>query len=171
MDIRLIPWTPDLREELTEICNRVDRQYLSDRMPVPYTLADADSWLKMVSEHDGRDGLFRAIFVNGHIVGTVTFEQHADVYQKTAEIGYFLLDEYQSCGVMTSAVRLACRCAFDTLDINRITGFVFAPNTASCKVLEKNGFQFEGRMRRAVWKKDTACDLLIYGKLREDETA
>ena len=155
-------------EELASICSRVDRRNLSDRMPYPYTPEDAECWLKMVKEHDGKDGLFRAILVNGHVAGTITLEKNTDVYRKSAEIGYFLLDEYKSCGVMTAAVAMACEQAFEALDIHRITAFVYAPNTASSRVLEKNGFLLEGLMRKAVWKDGKTLDLLVYGKLKED---
>lgn len=41
-----------------------------------------------------------------------------------------------------------------------------APNTASRRVLEKNGFQPEGRMKNAVTKGSALYDLCIYGKCR-----
>lgn len=166
MEIQLKPWTIDMKDGLMAICNAVDRQYLANRIPYPYTEVDADWWLGMVAEHEGKDGIFRAILVDGAIVGNITIEQKKDVYGKDAEIGYLLLTEAWSKGIMTEAARRICEIAFSELDIIRITGLVCEPNTASRRVMEKNGFVQEGLMRNAVVKGDSIYNLCIYGKLR-----
>ena len=120
----------------------------------------------MVSEHDGKDGVFRAVLADGKVVGNITVEQKTDVYCKDCEIGYLLLTEYWSKGIMTEAVRQICDAAFSELDIVRITGLVYAPNVASQKVLEKNGFVWEGLQRNAVYKNGKIYDLILYGKLK-----
>ena len=170
MNIELLKWNMELKNELIHLCNRVDRSYLSDRMPEPYTESDADWWLGMVSEHDGVDGLFRAISVDGRIAGSISVECKSDVYRRDGEIGYMLPDEYRSQGIMTEAVKLMTREAFEKLDILRITGIVYAENTASQRVLEKNGFVPEGLQRKAACKRGKMHDILLYGKLREDNT-
>ena len=166
MTIELLKWSPALKQDLINICNAVDRSFLSNRMPLPYTEEAADWWLGMVSEHDGKDGVFRAITVDGRIAGNISIEQKADVYCRDAEIGYLLLTEYWSKGIMTEAVRQICELAFAELDIVRITGLVYEPNTASQRVLEKNGFAREGLQRNAVWKDGRIHDLCLFGKLK-----
>lgn len=42
MTIDLHKWTFADREALMALCNAVDRTFLSDRLPYPYTEADAD---------------------------------------------------------------------------------------------------------------------------------
>ena len=166
MTLELIKWSPTLKQELIDICNDVDRTFLSNRLPYPYTEEAADWWLGMVSEHDGKDGVFRAIAADGKIVGNISVEQKADVYCKDGEIGYLLLTAYWSRGIMTEAVRRICEIAFSELDIIRITGLVYAPNIASQRVLEKNAFVQEGLQRNAVYKDGKVYDLCIYGKLK-----
>ena len=165
MNIILKKWSGELKQELMDICNRVDRSFLSDRLPYPYTDASADWWLGMVSEHDGKDGIFRAIIVDGQAVGNISVEQKSDVYCKDGEIGYLLLTDYWSKGIMTEAVRQICEIAFVDLPLLRITGLVYAPNTASQRVLEKNGFVQEGLQKNAVFKDGKVYDLCLYGKL------
>ena len=131
MTLELIKWSPALKQELIDICNDVDRTFLSNRLPYPYTEESADWWLGMVSGHDGKDGVFRAISVDGKIVGNISVEQKADVHCKDGEIGYLLLTPCWSRGIMTEAVRQICEIAFSELDIIRITGLVYAPNIAS----------------------------------------
>ena len=166
MNLELMKWTPALKQELIDICNDVDRTFLSNRLPYPYTEESADWWLGMVSEHDGKDGVFRAIAADGKIVGNISVEQKADVYCKDGEIGYLLLTANRSKGIMTEAVRQICKVSFSELDIIRITGLVYAPNIASRKVLEKNDFVQEGLQRNAVFKDDKVYDLCVYGKLK-----
>ena len=166
MQIELVKWSPTLKQELMNICNKVDRSFLSNRIPFPYTEESADWWLGMVSEHDGKDGVFRTIVVDDMVVGNISIEQKADVYCRDAEIGYLLLTEFWSKGIMTEAVRLICEIAFAELDILRITGLVYAPNVASQRVLEKNGFLKEGIQRNAVCKDGEVYDLCLYGKLK-----
>ena len=167
MNVKLVKWTQENKHELIKICNEVDRSYLSNRLPYPYTEESADWWLGMVSEHDGKDGVFRAIAADDKIVGNISVEQKSDVYCKDAEIGYLLLTDCWSKGIATEAVRQICAEAFSELDIIRITGLVYAANIASARVLEKNGFAREGLQRNAVYKDGKIYDLCIFGKLKE----
>ena len=167
MAIELVKWSLELKDDLIAICNCADRSYLSNRMPYPYTEDSADWWLEMVSEHDGKDGVFRAIVMDGITIGNISVEQKEDVYCKDGEIGYLLLTEYWSRGVMTEAVRQICEISFSELDIIRISGLVYAPNIASRRVLEKNGFEREGLQRKAVYKDNKIYDLYLYGKIKE----
>lgn len=166
MEMQLREWRPADADALVALCNAADRTYLSNRLPDPYTPEDAAWWLRMVAEHDGQDGIFRAITVDGRIVGNISAEQKSDVYHRDAEVGYLLLTEYWGRGIMTQALRQLTALAFEKLDIVRLTGLVYAPNTASCRVLEKNGFQPEGRLKNAVTKGSALYDLCIYGKCR-----
>ena len=166
MNVQLVKWTQETKHELIKICNAVDRSWLTNRLPCPYTEESADWWLSMVSEHDGKDGVFRAIEAEGKIVGNISVEQKSDVYCKDGEIGYLLLTECQSKGIMTEAVHQICDIAFSELDIFRITGLVFAPNIASMRVLEKNGFACEGLQKDAVYKDGQIYDLYLFGKLK-----
>ena len=167
MKIELKKPTMEDKEGLKAVCNAVDRKYLSDRLPYPYTDAAAEWWINMVAENDGRTGLWRMIYADGKLVGNISVEQKQDVYRKDAEIGYLLLTEYWSKGIMTEAVREICRTAFEKLDIVRITGLYYEPNTASGRVLEKAGFVYEGTRKNAVVKGERIYDLCMTGLLKE----
>lgn len=168
MNVVLRKWTVDDGQTLQKICNEVERRYLSNRLPFPYTRDDARWWLNMVEEHEGNDGVFRAIEAGGECMGNISVEQKGDVYCKDAEIGYLLRSEVWSRGIMTEAVRQICEEAFEKLDIVRITGLVYHPNMASRRVLEKNGFVLEGIMKRGVFKDGEIYDLCVYGKYKDE---
>ena len=81
MKVELRKWCLADKKELKELCNAVDRTYLSDRLPNPYTEDDANWWLNMVAKSEGIDGTFRAMVVDGKIVGSVSVERKADIYR------------------------------------------------------------------------------------------
>lgn len=166
MEITLEKWKKEDAYDLMKICNETDRTYLSNRLPYPYTEENADWWLNMVSEKEGKNGIFRSVRVDGEIVGNITVEQKEDVFVKDAELGYLLLPRMWSRGIMSEAVRRICEIAFKELDIVRITGQVYEPNAASRRILEKNGFELEGILKKAVFKEGKIWNLCVYGKTK-----
>ena len=150
-------------KELTALCNAVDRSFLSDRLPYPYTEEDAKAWLNIVALNDSVTGIYRAIVMDGQPIGSISVEQKEDVFRIDGEIGFMLHGNYCNKGIMTEAVRQMCTVAFRDLPIERITANVFHPNTASIQVLRKNGFVHEGTMKRAIIKNDLIYDLCILG--------
>lgn len=166
MDIRLEKWDASYKKALIDICNTVDRQYLSNRMPYPYSEDDALFWLNYVTKKDGKNGIFRAVIVDGQCVGNISVEKKTDVYCKNAEIGYTLKIDSSSRGIMTEAVKQICKIAFEQLDIVRITAIVYNPNIASKRVLEKNGFVLEGVLKNGIYKDGNIYDECIFGKLK-----
>ena len=145
--------------ELTSLCNAVDRRFLSDRLPNPYTEKDAEEWLKTVSENEAVTGIYRAIVYDRKLIGSISVEKKED----DAEIGYMLLNEYTNKGIATEAVKQVCTIAFKVLSFEQITANVFQPNIASMRVLLKNGFKYKGTIPNAVVKDGNVYDLLIYG--------
>ena len=166
MLIELRQWTLADTEVLTTLCNAVDRRYLSDRMPDPYTETDAKTWLTMVAENDSVTGVFRAIVVDGLVVGSISVEQKSDVYRIDGEIGYMLLSDYWNQGIMTKVVQQMCAIAFRSLPLKRITANPFQPNLASIQVLRKNGFVHEGTLRNAVVKHGKIFNLCVFGLVK-----
>lgn len=169
MNIELRKWSIQDKSDLINLCNQADRSYLSGRLPYPYSEADANWWLDMVMKEEGKTGVFRAIFVDNQLVGNISVERNEGIFDKDAKIGYLLLTEQWSKGIMSESVRQICSIAFQQLDLIRITGEVFSANIASRKVLEKNGFSLEGVMKKAVVKEDKIYDLCIYGLLKEGD--
>lgn len=140
---------------------------LQDRFPHPYTLEDARQWVE-AALHQGPETHF-VIEVEGEAAGTIGLELGADVYGHSAEIGYWLAEQYWGRGIATAAVRELTEWGFSTFGLVRVQALVFENNAASVRVLEKAGFELEGRMRRAVVKNGRMMDQLLYGKLAPRE--
>ena len=164
MAITLHTWNTRGKPALMALCNAVDRTYLSDRLPYPYTETDADWWLGMVAGNDGKEGVWRAIVVDGQVVGSISVERMANENRSVGSIGYMILTPFWSQGIGTEAVRQICGIAFHELALERINGEVFPENLASARVLEKNGFRLEGTKVGAVVKGGKAMDVRVYGQ-------
>ena len=162
MIITLHTWTPADKPALMALCNAVDRTFLSDRLPYPYTEADADWWLGMVAENEGKEGVWRAIVVDGQIIGSISVERMADENRAVGSIGYMILTPFWSQGIGTESVRQICGIAFRELALERIIGEVFPENLASARVLEKNGFRLGETKAGAVVKGGKAMDVRVY---------
>lgn len=164
MTLEFRPWQCEDAAALMKIMNTVDRQFLSDRLPYPYTERDAADWLRRVLEQEGKSGCFRAIVGDGYIVGMISVEQSPQIAQQTAEMSYCLVPEMQGRGIMTRAVEHFCPVAFSELGLAGITAEVIAENRASRKVLEKNGFTLQNVMPGAMQKQGSPRDLCVYRK-------
>ena len=162
MNITLHNWTSADKEALIELCNAVDRTFLSDQLPNPYTEADADWWLGMVAENEGKEGVWRSIWTDGQLVGSISVERKNDGGQAIGEIGYMILTPWWSQGIGTESVRQICEIAFRELALEQIIGQVFPENVASARVLEKNGFRLEETKTGSVVKGRKAMDVKVY---------
>ena len=58
-------------------------------------------------------------------------------------------------------------CPFSELELARIWATVFESNPASARVLEKAGYELEGRLRKSVYKNGVLMDGFLYAILRE----
>jgi RimJ/RimL family protein N-acetyltransferase len=78
------------------------------------------------------------------------------------EIGYVLISSERGKGYCTEAVQLAVDYLFMSKDIVRIQAGTDPENIASQKVLEKAGFQREGRIRKGLFVWGKWADLYLY---------
>lgn len=163
--IALKKWEISDKEQLAELCDRVDRKYISgSRMPSPYTVDDAVNWLEnQVFPNEGKTGIFRAVVADGKIVGSVSVGKCEGLKKNTGVIGYCLNPDYYGRGIMTEAAKMICKEAFKELKLIRIEGSAFEPNIASRRVLEKAGFELEGILKDSFFKNGKYYNEYIYG--------
>lgn len=86
-----------------------------------------------------------------------------------AEIGYSLLsDDVKRKGYMSETVSRIIRYGFEDMGLFRIEAFVHHTNTPSIKIIEKNGFSYEGHKKQDYLKDGVYEDSLVYGLLKKD---
>lgn len=138
---------------------------LRDRFPHPYTEEAGRQWIARVRGQ--QPVLAFAIAGASELIGGIALEPQDDVYRRSAEIGYWLGEPFWGRGIATAAVRAMVAYGFGHLDLVRVDAGVFANNPRSARVLEKAGFRFEGRSRKAIFKNGEFIDELRYAILRE----
>jgi ribosomal-protein-alanine N-acetyltransferase len=160
------PWrASDLKDLVRNANNRKIWLNLRDRFPHPFTVADARAWLAIRGADTGNPHNF-AIEFEGGAIGGIGIEFFRDVHRFTAEIGYWLGEPFWGRGFATIALRAVTGYAFAAFDLERIQATVYEWNPASARVLEKAGYEFEGRLRNYVMKDGRLGDVLMYAKLR-----
>ena len=138
---------------------------LRDRFPYPYTDEDARIWLEYVLQHRPETNF--AICVDDEAVGGIGFSFDTDVGYRSAEIGYWLGEEFWGRGIATQCLIAFTDYAFSNFDLCRLYAHVFDWNKSSARVLEKAGYVQEGRLRMSVTKDGRTIDQLLYAKIRE----
>ncbi|KAK1750178.1 putative N-acetyltransferase [Echria macrotheca] len=103
------------------------------------------------------------------VMGTVGFKAKDNIYHRTVEIGYWLGEEFWGRGIAGEAITAFTDWVFTAEQFKhvlRIEAEVFSENKGSARVLQKAGFELEGRRRQAIEKHGVVMDSLLFGKLR-----
>lgn len=160
MDCTIRPWRLDDAKELALIANNKKIQNnLRDGLPYPYTEEDAESYIGELLNSDKNTTFAFAITVNDKVVGSIGVFRKDNVHFRTAEMGYYIAEEFWGKGLGASAVRQICEYIFAE---------PFAYNIASCRILEKSGFQYEGTLRSNAVKNGQVLDMKMYSLIKSD---
>lgn len=166
--LQIRKWSMKDKYALTEIINNLKVQdNLRDGLPYPYTVADAENFISEMLAADMDKVFAFAIEADRQVVGSIAAYRYENIHQYTAELGYYIGEDWWGKGYATEAVRQICDFIFKTSDILRIFAEPFAHNRASCRVLEKAGFVKEGTLRSNAVKNGQIMDMQMYALVRE----
>jgi len=136
---------------------------LRNGLPYPYHESDAVKFINTVCANE-LNHVFAIEYRHG-FCGVIGIFVQQDVYEKSAEIGYWIGEPFWGKGIATKAVELVTKYAFDKLKLVRIFTGIFEYNTASMRVLEKNGYKKEAIFEKAVFKNGKIWNEHRYCKL------
>lgn len=166
MECKIREWNLSDAEELAQIINNKNiLNNLRDGLPYPYTVKDAEEYITAMLSSDKTKTFAFAIIVDDRVVGSIGVFRCENIHFRAAEMGYYIGESYWGKGLGTSAVKQVCSYIFQHTDIIRIFAEPFAYNTASCRVLEKAGFQLEGVLRNNAVKNGQILDMKMYSKI------
>lgn len=166
MECFIRKWMLSDAEELAIMLNNKKiLDNLRDGLPYPYTTQNAKEYITAMLAADKTKTFAFAIIAEDKVVGSIGVFRCENIHFRTAEMGYYIGEPYWGNGIMTSAVRQVCEYVFANTDIIRIFAEPFAYNIASCRVLEKAGFQFEGLLRKNAVKNGVVLDMKMYSLL------
>lgn len=156
----------DAKDLATALSNTKIQNNLRDGLPYPYTEQDGIDYISAMLSADENETFAFAITVDGKVIGSIGVFRQGNIHRLTAELGYYIAEEYWGKGIMTETVKQICEYVFDKSDIIRIFAEPFAHNAASCRVLEKAGFQYEGTLRNNAIKNGKVIDMKMYSRLK-----
>ena len=170
MDCILRKWQlSDAADLAAVLSNKNILNNLRDGLPYPYTEADAADYIIAMLSSDENSTFAYAITIDGRAVGSIGAFRQGNIHYRTAELGYYIAEEYWGKGLMTDAVRQLCDMIFSQTDILRIFAEPFAYNTGSRRVLEKAGFQLGGILKNNAYKNGQVLDMALYALTRQPE--
>ena len=141
MEFSLRKWRlSDAKELAAALNNRHILNNLRDGLPFPYTERDARDYIIATLSANENDTFAYAITVDDRAVGSIGAFRQGNIHRQTAELGYYLAEEYWGQGIMSAAIRRLCDTIFQTTDILRIYAEPFSYNAGSRRALEKAGF-------------------------------
>ena len=168
MDINIRTWKMEDAHSLAKALNNKNiHDNLRDGLPFPYTVSDAKDFISAMLAADSNNTFAWAITVDDAAIGSIGVFRKENVHRLTAEMGYYISEEYWGKGIVTVAVKQACNYIFENTDIIRIFADPYASNTGSCRVLEKAGFVYEGTLRKNAVKNGQIADMKMYAIIKD----
>jgi len=138
---RLVLRAPSLEDAKAVAVLANDRRIAENtaRIPHPYNLSDAESFIGAVNK--GEEALFLITARDGTIMGACGFITQE---KPVPELGYWLGVEYWGKGYATEALHALIDYMFNEFDHPALQAGARVTNPASRRVLEKCGFQWTG---------------------------
>jgi ribosomal-protein-alanine N-acetyltransferase len=139
-------------------------------------------WIQAFTDQAGFDEWFGGLFT-GASVGLVARDAHSQgivgvinlsqIFRKgfqNAYLGYYGMVSFAGRGMMTEAVRLATRYAFDEIGLHRLEANIQPGNLASIALVRRIGFRKEGFSPRYLRIGGVWCDHERWALLADEES-
>ena len=125
------------------------------------------------TKEEARAGTDDSIFIflrkdgDERLAGGLTLSNIRRRAAQFVNLGYWMGKSYAGQGLMTEAVSVAVPFCFETLGLHRIHAAFLPGNSASRRVLEKNGFREEGFAENYLQIDGKWADHVLFGLTRE----
>lgn len=160
------------RKDLPTINKWRNDPELIDLLGAPFRYINLDVDEKWYEAYmDNRDNAVRCAITEDdqdEILGLVSLVS-IDYMNQSAEFHIMIGDaRNQGRGIGTFAVKAMVNHAFNNLNLQRVELTVLEDNERAKHLYEKCGFVYEGRKRKAKYKKGKFVDMLMYSVLRDN---
>ena len=159
----------DAKDIAVALSNKNVQDNLRDGLPYPYSEQDGIDYISSMLSANKDETFAFAITLDDKAIGSIGVFRQQNIHRQTAEMGYYIAEEYWGNGIMTDAVKQICEYVFENSDILRLYAEPFAYNAGSCRVLEKAGFKDEGTLRSNAVKNGKVVDMKMYSRLRGEQ--
>jgi ribosomal-protein-alanine N-acetyltransferase len=137
--------------------------------PLAETMEDALEHISAInSKIESNEGINWAITLknDSKLIGIIGHYRLKPEHYR-AEIGYMLLPEYYGKGIMTEAIKEAVKYGFEVMKLHSIEAIIDPRNSASEKVLQKNGFIKEAHFIENEYYEGEFLDTVVYSILNK----
>ncbi|MFN8373455.1 MAG: GNAT family protein [Anaerolineae bacterium] len=148
-----------------------NREYLRRWLPwldstvTPWdTRAFIQRGMRMLADNEGFNC---GVWYQKRLVGVVGLHTMSTA-NRYVSLGYWLSEEAQGKGLMTTASGVLVNHAFKMLALNRVEIRCAVENVRSCAIPVRLGFVHEGVIRQAEWLYDHFVDHNVYGMLAQE---
>jgi len=133
----------------------------------PISQAEEEKWFERKLEEEGSE-LFAIETLDGKHIGNIElFDIHR--IHRQAELGVVLGEKsYWGQGYGSDAILALLQFAFQELNLHRVQLRVYEDNERGKRAYEKCGFQLEGRLRDAIYRRGRYYDMLMMGILAHE---
>jgi RimJ/RimL family protein N-acetyltransferase len=124
---------------------------------------------KMHDSLKNNNGITWAISLksNNALIGTIGFWRIMNEHYR-AEIGYLLHADFHAKGIMHEAMKPVLKYGFNIMNLHSVEANLNPENTASIKLLEKNGFVKEAFFKENYYYNGKFLDTLTYSLLAQN---
>lgn len=132
------------------------------------TVDDSQNFIKrQLQAYTDNQILPIGVCYQGELVGMA--DLHAiNLDQRSAEIGYWLAEQYQGLGIMSKAVKALISLGIEQYDLNVVRIAAEVDNQPSRAIAERLGFQYDGTLRACVIRDEQARDHAMYSILAKE---
>ena len=166
--IELVKYNEGHKKRLIELIGNINVSKWLTTVPHPYTEKDADFWIKLSQEETGGIPTQFAIENDGEYIGGIGLHPDSSkpgVKPYKSEVGYWLGEPYWGKGHASVALQKILEYAFKDLKMVRVYAYTFVGNERSDHLLERNGFECEGLLRKSHKKDEKIFDSKLYAKV------
>lgn len=128
-------------------------------------------WAYRAREEGRALALFMLRRDDGRLVGAITLDSIRRGPSQSAQVGYWVGQEFARKGYMSEALAAVVDHGFGALDLSRIEAACLPENLASRGLLERAGFGYEGVARAYLQINGRWRDHVVYASLRADRRA
>ncbi len=161
--------TPDDVNEIFTLRSSAETMKYIPR-PLVTTNEEALEHIKMIQDKvEKNEGINWAITLKGNpkLIGIIGHYRIRWEHFRS-EIGYMLLPEYNGKGIITEAIQLMIDYGFNQMKMHSLEGIIDPENTASARVLEKNGFVKEAHLKENEFFDGKFLDCVIYSLVKNN---
>ena len=125
-------------------------------------------WAWRAREEGRALALFLIRREDARLLGAITLDNIRRGPAQSAQVGYWIGQDFARQGLMTEALAAVVHHAFTVLDLSRIEAACLPENVASRALLERSGFKYEGVAQSYLQIGGRWRNHVLYANLRGD---